>query len=91
MYYMIFTGTSVTNPTYSNTYGPMYEEIKVEPNPSYKSQESKAITAYAEIELKSEESDVAQQAVQDEAHHEYEDVVNDLHIKMTRNPSYSVP
>ena len=86
---IIITGKSITNPTYSSTCGPVYEEIKMESNPSYKSEPGKAITAYAEIDLKSEEPDVTQQASsQDEGHHEYEDVVN---VKMTRNPSYRVP
>ena len=43
--------TGMTNPTYSNAPGAVYEEIKMEPNLSYKSAGSKATTAYAEIIL----------------------------------------
>ena len=79
------------NPSYKNAGSKattVYAEIPLQ---SKESDTAQAITAYAEIPLQSEESEVAQQAKQDKSNHEYDDIVNVQHIKMTRNPSYHAP
>ena len=105
----MFTGCSVTNPTYSST--AVYEEIdiKMEPNPSYAgagaskskdnpryipspSEDANVVPSPSEeanvVPSPSEETNAAKD---NESYHEYEDIVSDLRIKMTRNPSYSIP
>lgn len=92
----MFTGCSVTNPTYSST---AYEEIdiKMEPNPSYTGTavptKSKDTPRY--VPSQTEEANVVSTEYEEtkdtESYHEYDDIISDVHIKMTRNPSYSVP
>ena len=96
----MFTGPSVTNPTYSST--GIYEEIdiKMEPNPSYtgKATPGKSKNTPRYVPSQTEEANVAPAQYEEangandnESHHEYDDIISDLHIKITRNPSYSVP
>ena len=99
-YIILFTGCSVTNPTYSST--GIYEEIdiKMEPNPSYTgtvaSAKSKDTARYVtsqteEANVVPTESEETNSAQDNESYHEYDDIVSDLHVKITRNPSYSIP
>ena len=95
----MFTGCSVTNPTYSSTTVCEEIDIKMEPNPSYAGAgASKPKDNPRYIPSPSEEANVVPSpseetnaAKDNESYHEYEDIVSDLRIKMTRNPSYSIP
>lgn len=75
----------MTNPTYGNAPGPIYDEIDLKPDPSYKKSESKVGPTYEMMPFQYEEA----KPKEDESHHEYDDIVSDVCIKMTRNPSYS--
>ena len=65
------------------------EEANVVPSPS---EEANVVpTQSEEVNVVPSPSEETNAAKDNESYHEYEDIVSDLHIKMTRNPSYSIP
>ena len=74
---------------------PVSDKVKMESNPAYQMLTSdqvkmKSNPAYQELSSHSGKADVGKQKPAGSVNY-YEDIINDLNIPMTENPSYAIP
>ena len=79
---------TVNNPRYVSSRSQVPSQSKGTYTVPSHSEENNVVPSQSEAPSQSEEANAAKDK---ESYHEYEDIINDVRIKMARNPSYSVP